>query len=76
MKYGIVVCPSCKMAKGVDLSFKTTKCIRCGKILKINKIKILHKCDSERELRYFLGLINAKINGNVEDFEKIKNKIY
>ena len=25
MKYGVVVCPFCKCAKGVYLSFKTTK---------------------------------------------------
>ena len=58
MKFGIIVCIRCKKAKIVDLSFKTTKCINCGKILNLDKVKIFYKDDSQYKLREILGLFN------------------
>ena len=74
MKYGIVVCSKCKKAKGVDLSFKTTRCIRCGKILKLDKTKILHITNSEQELRCYLGQVNADLDGKLEEFREMTGK--
>jgi len=74
MKFGIIVCSKCKRAKGVDLSYKTTKCIRCNKILEIKKTKILYKTNSEIELRQKLGLINAELDGNLEEFTNLMKK--
>jgi len=74
MRFGVIVCPKCKKAKGVNLSFKTTKCIRCNKTLEIKKIKILCKTDSEVELRQKLGLINAELDGNLEEFTNLMKK--
>ena len=75
MKYGVIVCPNCKTAKGVDLSYKTTKCINCNKKLILHKLKILYKTNSEEELRQALGLINAEMDGKLEDFKNlIKNQ--
>jgi hypothetical protein len=77
MKFGILVCPKCKKAKVVILSYKTTRCHGCGKVFKIDKIKILYRTDSEKKLKHSLGLINAKIDGKLEKFkEKFKNQIY
>lgn len=74
MKYGIIVCSKCKKAKGVDLSYKTTKCIRCNKVLKISQMKVLYETNSEQQLRQKIGLINAEIDGNLEGFQKILKK--
>ena len=63
MKYGIVLCPKCKKPKGVILSYKTTKCIWCNKLIKLDKTQILFKTNSEHELRNALGSINAKLEG-------------
>ena len=62
MKFGVIVCPGCKQAKGVDLSVKTTKCIRCGKLLRLDKVKIFYKTNSQENLRKAIGLMNVKIN--------------
>jgi len=74
MKYGIVACPKCKKVKGVHLAFKTTKCIGCGKILNLQKIKILYSTNNEVQLRYEIGKINAKKDGLLEEFVFLNQK--
>ena len=74
MKYGVVVCPKCKTPKGVALSSKTTRCIRCNKNLNLQKIKVLYKTNSELELRNVIGLINAEKDGNLDKFKKMLAK--
>ena len=74
MKFGIVVCPRCKKAKAVDLSCKTTKCIRCGKILHICKLKMFYETDSRVKLQNAIGLINAENDGNKNYFKRLIDK--
>jgi len=75
MKFGLIVCPACRRAKGVILSCKTTKCHMCGKVIKLEKIKILYKTDSEKKLIEAIGLANAELDDKAEDFKTlIKNK--
>ena len=62
MKYGVIVCSKCKSVKGVLLSNKTTKCIRCGKNIKIDKVKIFYKTNSPEELRNYIGIVNKEYN--------------
>ena len=71
MKFGIIVCPNCKTAKGVDLSCKTTRCPRCSKVLTLKKQKILYETESEQKLRDAIGLINAEMEGKLKDFKKL-----
>lgn len=78
MKFGVIVCPKCRKAKAVDLSYKTTRCTWCGKLLILGKLKILYKTDSEQKLRQAIGLINAeidsKMDGKFEEFKERKRK--
>lgn len=78
MKFGVVVCPNCKKVKGVELSCKTTKCPRCGKVLRLENLKIFYKTDSQEELQQAIGLMNADLDGRLDEFKKIiqneKNK--
>jgi hypothetical protein len=62
MKLGIVICPRCKQAKGIHLSYKTTKCFRCRKVLTIKNLKIFFKTDSQEKLRQAIGTINFELN--------------
>ena len=63
MKYGVIVCPKCKKSKGVILSNKTTRCIRCGKILELDKTRIFYKTDSKDNLINYIGVLNKKVEG-------------
>lgn len=62
MKFGVIVCPRCRNAKVVDLSFKTTTCFRCNKKITLDKVKILYKSDSEQEIRKAIGIINVELS--------------
>jgi hypothetical protein len=64
MRFGVIVCPQCKYVKGVELSSKTTKCIRCGKTLQLEKISIVYETDCQEKLRQAIGLLNAELDGN------------
>ena len=74
MKYGIIVCPRCKKTKGVDLLRKSTKCIGCGKVLQLDKTKILYKTNSRHELQNAIGVVNADMDGKLKDFKKLIEK--
>ena len=74
MKYGVIVCPRCKNVKGVDISHKTTRCFRCGKTITLEQVKILFETNSEVELRNYIGLVNAELEGKKEDFENLFKK--
>jgi PHP family Zn ribbon phosphoesterase len=71
MKFGIVVCSKCKKAKVVDLSCKTTRCPRCGKILMLDNRVVLYKTDSLEKLRKILGVVNAQLDGKLDDFKRL-----
>jgi hypothetical protein len=74
MKYGIVVCLKCKNPKVVLLSSKSSKCIRCGKILYIDRLKIFYKTNSRTKVRTAVGLINAEKDNNLTKFKRMINK--
>ena len=74
MKFGIVVCPRCKKTKVVNLAVRTAKCHRCGKVLKLEKLRIIYETDSEHKVRQTLGLINAKMDGRLEEFKEMMRK--
>ncbi|MFA5102454.1 MAG: hypothetical protein WC525_04825 [Candidatus Thermoplasmatota archaeon] len=61
MRFGVIVCPKCKQVKAVQLSSKTTKCIRCGTILTLKKLKIFYETDSQEQLRQMIGVLNAEM---------------
>jgi len=71
MRFGVVVCPHCKKVKGVDLSCKTTKCPRCGKVLMLENLKIFYKTNSRGKLRQAIGLVNAELDGKFKEFKEI-----
>lgn len=72
MKYGVIACPQCRQAKGVDLSSRTTKCTRCGKTLQLKNLKIFYETESLQQLRQAVGLLNAKFDKKKRDeFSKI-----
>ncbi len=61
MRFGVIVCPKCRKVKAADLSFQTTRCIKCNKIINLKKVKILYKSDSQEQIRQVIGKINAEL---------------
>ena len=62
MKYGVIVCPRCGMAKGVETRKKTTMC-QCGREIKLRRMKLRFQTDSPKELAESVGRANAAIRG-------------
>jgi transposase-like protein len=70
MRLGVIVCPRCKQAKGVDVSAKTTKCTRCGKTLQLKKLTIFYETASQEKLRHAIGQINAQLDKKESAYKK------
>lgn len=62
MKYGVLVCPKCGMAKGVETKKKTTTC-QCGREIVVRKQKLRFLTDSPLELAGSVAKANAAIRG-------------
>jgi hypothetical protein len=62
MRFGVVLCPKCKTAKGIVLGSKTTTCTRCEKRINLKNARIIVEVDSESELAKAVGEINTREN--------------
>lgn len=60
--YGVVVCPRCKRAKGVDLKQKTTTC-PCGFEIRVTPARAKARAATPRELAPLVGQVNAELAG-------------
>lgn len=67
--YGVIVCPRCKRAKGVDLEQKTTTCV-CGFEIHVVPARIRARAKSAREIAPLVGKVNAEIAGGLEAYER------
>ena len=67
--YGVVVCPRCRRAKGVDLSQKTTACA-CGFDIRVVPAKILRRTSTSRELAALVGQVSAELAGGMDTYLK------
>ncbi len=63
--YGVVVCPRCKRAKGVDLKQKTTTC-PCGFEIRVVPARIRARASTPRELAPLVGQVNAELAGGAQ----------
>ena len=62
LKYGVVVCPRCGMAKGVETRKKTTTC-QCGREIVLRRMKLHFLTDSPSELAARVADANAALRG-------------
>jgi len=62
MKYGVIVCPKCGMAKGVEAAKKTTTC-QCGREIELSHVRLQLRTDSPLELAKSVADANASIRG-------------
>lgn len=67
--YGVVVCPRCHRAKGVELSKKTTSC-SCGSEIRVVPARVRVRVSTERELIEAVRRVSAELAGGLADYEK------
>lgn len=62
LKYGVMVCPKCGMARGIETNKKTTTC-QCGREIVMSRMKIMFLTDSPLELADSVAKANASLRG-------------
>ncbi len=67
--YGVIVCPRCKRAKGVDLKQKTTTC-SCGFEIRVLPARVRARAETARELAPLVARVNAEIAGGLKVVER------
>ncbi len=67
--YGVVVCPRCRRAKGVDLEQKTTTC-PCGFTIRVVPSRTLATVGTSRELIEAVRKANAELGGGLGIVER------
>ena len=68
--YGVVVCPRCKRAKGVDLRQKTTTC-QCGFEIHVTPARVRARAETPRELAPLVGQVNAELAGGTRAVQEM-----
>jgi len=48
--FGVIVCPKCHRARGVELPSKSAMCVHCGRAIDVTKAKVYFKTASQEEL--------------------------
>ena len=67
--FGVVVCPRCHRAKGVELSKKTTTC-SCGFEIRVFPARITVRVGTERELIEAVRRVSAELAGGLAEYER------
>ncbi len=64
--FGIICCPKCRFVTGIDLQFKTKKCIKCNFNINLRKIRIIFKTENDKELGNLIKNAKKKVeSGNL-----------
>jgi len=71
--FGVVVCPRCGRAKGVELTKKTTSC-QCGFEIRVLPSRVRFETATARELAGAVGRINAELHGGAHEVEVLAAK--
>ena len=67
--FGVVVCPRCHRAKGVELSKRTTSC-SCGFDIRVVPARVPVRVGTERELVEAVRRVSAELAGGLAEYEK------
>lgn len=67
--FGVIVCPRCRKAKGVDLKQKTTTC-SCGFEIRVVPERIRTRAETARAIAPLVGRVNAEIAGGLNAYDR------
>jgi len=68
--FGVVVCPRCGRAKGVELPKKTTSC-PCGFEIRVHPSRVKFETSDARELAAAVGRIQAELQGGLTEVDAV-----
>jgi hypothetical protein len=66
--YGVIICPRCNRARGVDLSVKTSKCPGCGLHSEVDRMHTYFQTDNEQELAEAVRRTSSRMQHSIEDY--------
>jgi hypothetical protein len=66
--FGVIICPRCNRARGVDLSVKTSKCPGCGHHSEVDRMRIYFQTDNEQELAEAVRRTSSRMQHSIEDY--------
>ena len=72
--FGVIVCPKCNRARGVDLSVAAATCSSCGKKISVGKAKVYFKTESESELAEAVRRMSERLAVDVESAPHARKK--
>ena len=55
---GVVCCPKCKFVTGINLNYKTKKCIKCNYTINLKKVRLISKTETSENMVKLI--MNAK----------------
>jgi hypothetical protein len=66
--FGVIICPRCNRARGVDLSVKTSKCPGCGLHSEVDRMRVYYQTDNELELAEAVRRVGTRMQHSIEDY--------
>jgi hypothetical protein len=66
--FGVIICPRCNRARGVDLSVKTSKCPGCGLHSEVDRMHTYFQTDNELELAEAVRRTSSRMQQSIEDY--------
>jgi hypothetical protein len=66
--YGVIICPRCNRARGVDLSVKTSKCPGCGLHSEVDRMRTYFQTNNEQELAEAVRQVGTRMQHSIEDY--------
>jgi hypothetical protein len=66
--FGVIICPRCNRARGVDLSVKTSKCPGCGLHSEVDRMRVYFQTDNELELAEAVRRTSSRQQHSIEDY--------
>ena len=66
MAYVVIVCSRCRLARGAPETAKTATCPRCGRKLRVPKLRKYYRSESLDQLREAIGQLNARLKGGLD----------
>lgn len=71
--FGVIVCPKCGRARGVDLSHSKVLCPSCGGTIKVKKSRVYYRTDSESDLADGVRRMSERL-ASIDSPEPVKRK--